>query len=426
MHPIESSYIIFNMGTERDTAGELPPNLIAARIEGGRIAENVLQFARLLRAAGLPVGPDRVVLATEAVLAAGIERPSVLYAALQSVLVSRPEQREVFDQAFYLFWKDPAYLEQMLSLMLPSIHGGGPAAHQRLVRRLSDSLMPTGTNLPERPVDAVELDMQGSFSTLEVSHSKDFEQMTAAEQAAARAAIRRMALVLAEIRTRRFVAAPRGARIDLRRVLGDTAARGDDQIRLPRRDRAWRLPPLVVLCDISGSMDTYARMLLHFLHALSNARDRVHCFLFGTRLTNITRILAARDPDAAIAKISHAVTDWSGGTRIGESLSAFNHSWARRVLGGTATVLLIIDGLDREGGERIAASARRLRASCRRLVWLNPLLRYDGYAPLASGARELFPHVSEARPCHNLASIAALADALSNGARWRGQRRSSK
>jgi len=391
----------------------LDPNLIAAQVEGGRIAENVLQFARLLRSAGLPVGPDRVVLATQAVIAAGIESPGILYATLQSVLVSRPEQREVFDQAFYLFWKDPAYLEQMLSLMLPSQRGGGPAAHRELSRRLRDSLLPAGAIAPERPDAGLELDMRGSFSEIEVSRTKDFEQMTALEQAAARAAIRRMALLLAEIRTRRLVAAPRGARIDLRAVLRETAARGDDQISLPRRDRAWRVPPLVVLCDISGSMDTYARMLLHFLHALANARDRVHCFLFGTRLTNITRALRSKDADAAITEVSHAVTDWSGGTRIGESLAAFNRQWARRVLGGTATVLLISDGLDRDDGECVATAARRLRASCRRLVWLNPLLRYDAYAPLASGARELAPHVSEIRSCHNLASLAALADALS-------------
>jgi hypothetical protein len=176
--------------------------------------------------------------------------------------------------------------------------------------------------------------------------------------------------------------------------------------------RRTRRPPLVVLCDISGSMDAYSRLFLHFLYALLNARERVHCFLFGTRLTNITRLLRDRDPDAAIAKVAASVADWSGGTRIGEALDTFNKRWARRVLGQNATVLLFTDGLDRAGGEGIADAARRLRASSRRLIWLNPLLRYEQYAPLAAGARELERHVTELRPCHNLASIADLAAAL--------------
>lgn len=390
----------------------LAPNLIAAEVSGGRIAENVLQFARLLRSAGLPVGPDRVVLATRAVLTAGVESPGILYATLHAVFVSRPDQHEIFDQAFYLFWKDPGYLEQMLSLMLPSLKGSGAAGHAELSRRLRDQLLPRGTKPPAGPADGLELDMRGSWSSLDVAASKDFEQMTAAEQQAARNAIRRMALVMAERPTRRFARRQTGSRIDLRRVLRETAVKGDDSVRLPYQDRRLRMPPLVVLVDISGSMDTYARMMLHFLHALTNARDRVHCFLFGTRLTNVTRTLRGRDPDVAVAKASRGVTDWSGGTRIGESLTLFNRLWARRVLGGNATVLLITDGLDREGGEQIARAARRLRASCRRLVWLNPLLRYDGYAPIAAGARELRPHVSDLRGCHNLASLDALARSL--------------
>jgi uncharacterized protein with von Willebrand factor type A (vWA) domain len=168
----------------------------------------------------------------------------------------------------------------------------------------------------------------------------------------------------------------------------------------------------VVLCDISGSMDAYARLFLHFLYALVNAGEQVSCFLFGTRLTNVTRVLRNRDPDAAIAKVAGSVADWSGGTRIGESLAAFNRQWARRVLGQNATVLLFTDGLDRMSGEGIAPAARRLRASSRRLIWLNPLLRYEDYAPLAAGARELERHVSELRPCHNLNSLADLAQVL--------------
>jgi hypothetical protein len=399
---------------QSDETVKLDPNLFASEVSGGRIADNIVQFARLLRSAGLAVGPDRVLLATQAVLATGVTSSGTLYNALHTVFVTRPEQHDLFDQAFYLFWKDPKYLEQMMSLVMPSVKGQGHAFDKELSRRLRDTLMPQGHNPPQRPAEEVELDFSESFSTLAVSRTKDFAQMSATELVAARQAIARMGLAMAEIRTRRYVDARRGARIDMRRILRDVGAKGPDYIVLHREERAWRLPPLIVLCDVSGSMDAYARMMLHFLHALTNARTRVHCFLFGTQLWNITRRMRGRDPDAAIGRVSHEVTDWSGGTRIGESLAEFNRLWARRVLGGNATVLLITDGLDRESGEGIARASRRLKASCRRLIWLNPLLRYDAYAPIASGARELKPNVSELRACHNLASLDALAAALAD------------
>lgn len=392
----------------------LSPNLVTATADGGRIADNVLHFARLLRAAGLPLGPDRVILATQAVLATGIENPRILYAALHASLVSRPEHHDIFDQAFYLFWKDPNFLEQMMSVMLPA-SGTGDTTGARLKRRLADELLGGRPSQPEQH-QQVELDLTGSFSADEILRAKDFEQMSAAEERRAREAIRNMALAMEEISTRRWTPARNGARLDQRRIMRDSVRLGGDHLVLRRRKRVRRRPPLVVVCDISGSMDVYARMLLHFLHALANGRERVHAFLFGTRLTNITRALRGRDPDAAIARISREVTDWSGGTRIGQSLAEFNRLWARRVLGQNATVLLITDGLDREGGEGIAAAARRLRSSCRKLVWLNPLMRYDGYSPLAQGAAQLEPHVSELRPCHNLDSLAELAAALSGRA----------
>lgn len=391
----------------------LMPNLVAASVDGGRIAENILQFGRLLRAAGLPVGPDRCVRATEAVLAAGLESPSVLYWALHSVYVNRPDQHTLFDQAFYLFWKDPGYLESMLSVMLPSLRAPAKEDETALSRRLRDTLMPhSDGNRPPPQQDEIDLDASQSWSAEEVLRQKDFEQMTAQEQRRAREAINRMRLAMAEVPTRRYEPDRHGRALDLRRILRDSAAKGGDHLALHRRARRWRRPPLVVLCDISGSMESYARMLLHFLHAVTNARDRVHCFLFGTRLTNITRALKGRDPDLAIAKVSAGVSDWSGGTRIGAALATFNQEWGRRVLGQNAVVLLITDGLDRDDAVALGVAARRLRSSCRRLVWLNPLLRYDAWAPLAAGARELRPHVSEVRGCHNLASLEELATAL--------------
>jgi hypothetical protein len=406
-------------GKEADGAGQTPrqrlrANIAAAEADGGRIAANILHFARLLRNAGLPIGPQRIILATEAVMAAGIGNPKTLYWTLHAVFVSRPSEHDIFNQAFHLVWRDPDYLQQLLSVMAPNARGAQAAPRDPVARRLADSLFLRKAEMQAVEREEIQLDARGSASDAETLAEKDFEQMTAAELRLARRVIADLAVALAEIRTRRFAASPRssGERLDFRRMMRASGGRGLEAMLPLFKIRRTRRPPLVVLCDISGSMDAYSRLFLHFLYALLNARERVHCFLFGTRLTNITRLLRDRDPDAAIAKVSASVADWSGGTRIGEALDTFNKRWARRVLGQNATVLLFTDGLDRAGGEGIADAARRLRASSRRLIWLNPLLRYEQYAPLAAGARELECHVTELRPCHNLASIADLAAAL--------------
>jgi uncharacterized protein with von Willebrand factor type A (vWA) domain len=391
---------------------ELSPNIIAARADGGRIAENILFFVRLLRASGLPLGPEKTLAATQAVLAAGIADQATLYWALHAVLVSRRAEHDIFNQAFQLFWRDPDYIKQLLSVMVPNLRGLPAQKNDAVARRLAEQIMSqAGRDAPAR--DQLVVDTRGTAGEAERLQAKDFEQMSAEELRLARRVIAEMVLPLAEIRTRRFIPAPRGERLDMRRMLRRMGSQGSDAMLPLYKTRARRRPPLVVLCDISGSMDSYARIFLHFLYGVTNARDRVHSFLFGTRLTNITRALKDRDPDAALARVSKMAPDWSGGTRIGDSLAAFNRLWARRVLGQNALVLLFTDGLDRAGGADIGPAARRLAASSRRLVWLNPLLRYDEYQPLASGARELAKHVSEIRSCHNLASLADLARALS-------------
>jgi hypothetical protein len=401
-------------GADGSLSRRLGANIAAAEADGGKIALNILHFARLLRAAGMPIGPQKTILATEAVMAAGLDNPKTLYWTLHSALVSRPSERDIFNEAFQLIWRDPAYLQQLLSVMTPTAKAAKARPSDPIKRRLADKLFLRGSmaNVTER--DEFQLDASGSASDVESLLEKDFEQMSAAELVNARSVIAELALMVAEIRTRRFVPSNiTGGRLDLRRMLRASGSKGTEALLPLFKKPQMRRPPLVVLCDISGSMDAYARLFLHFLYALMNARERVHCFLFGTRLTNITRELRDRDPDLALAKIASGVTDWSGGTRIGESLATFNKHWARRVLGQNATVLLFTDGLDRAGGEGIADAARRLRASARRVIWLNPLLRYEQYAPLAAGARELERHVSELRPCHNLASLADLVDALS-------------
>lgn len=395
----------------------LGPNIVAAEVDGGRIADNIVAFARLLRASGIPVGTDRVALAAEAVMAAGIEDPRTLYWTLHASLIRRRADKPLFDQAFMMFWKDPDFLSQLLSLMLPQYRpaeGEAPTAPE-LSRRLAESLFKSRATEAPKADETVEVEARGTFSQASVSRTRDFEQMSAAELADARRVLRNLAAAFPEIRTRRLdsTRGKRGERLDVRAMLRDMAAVGGDGITPRFRQRRWRQPPLVVLCDISGSMDTYARTFLHFLYGLANARQRVDVFLFATGLHNVSRELRNRDPDAAMAKVGRSVTDWAGGTRIGAALGTFNRRWARRVLGQNATVLLFTDGLDREGGDVLEAEARRLRASCRRLVWLNPLMRFDRYAPLAAGAATLARHASERRPCHNIDSLGGIAAALS-------------
>jgi uncharacterized protein with von Willebrand factor type A (vWA) domain len=371
-----------------------------------------MYFARTLRAAGLPVGPGRVLTAVEAVRAVGLADRRDFYWTLHAVFVNRRDQREIFDQAFHIFWRNPQLLEKMMALMLPGLRVPADDSVE-MSRRLAEALhLPSEAQSSEASENEVQLDAAMTFSDRELLQRKDFEKMSNAEFAEAKAAIRRMALPLADVATRRYVADPRGDRTDLRATLR-AQLRAGALAALKRKRRRTRPPPLVVLCDISGSMSRYSRLFLHFMHAVTNDRDRVYTFLFGTRLTAITRFLRYRDVDLALDKIVAAVEDWSGGTRIGHCLAEFNRRWSRRVLGQGAVVLFITDGLDREGGSGLGREMDRLHKSCRRLIWLNPLLRYEGFAPKSLGMKAILPHVDEFRPVHNLDSLGELVAALS-------------
>lgn len=374
---------------------------------------NLMHFARFLRATGLPIGPGRVIEGIRAIEAVGLGRRDDFYWALHSVFVNRNDQRELFEQAFREFWREPSEgMRPPADVLSESrIDLGRPAAETsrrvREARRLEPHPHPPSE--VERPAS---IDLVMTWSDREILQTKDFEEMSAEEVERAREIIARMRLPIADVRTRRFRGDPRGARVDMRATLRASVRSGGSGIPLRWRAPRMRPPPLVALCDISGSMSRYSRMLLHFLHTLTNDRDRVHSFLFGTRLTNVTRHLRARDVDVSLARVADAVEDWSGGTRIGACLEAFNRLWSRRVLAQGAVVLLITDGLDRDAGRGLEREMERLHKSCRRLIWLNPLLRYEGFEPLAGGVKVMLPHVDDFRPVHNLESLEALAGAL--------------
>ena len=390
-----------------------PPRPVRSNSSGPpaqRLLTHLARFARALRRVGLAVSPEKLVNAVLAVESVGIARRRDLYWALHAVFVNRPDQREFFDQVFFLYWRSPGALEGGSGDTSPKGDGRKPIS-----RRVAEALLQDSGQRREQVVES-EFDARMTWSSRERLKSRDFEEMSGDELAEAQAAVRLMAPLVKPIPGRRFQMHPGGTRIDMRRTLRASMRTGPDTIPLVRQRQRARPPSFVVLCDISGSMSTYSRVFLHFAHGLGQHYRRVSTFLFATRLTNVSRCLRNRDADRALSAAGRLAQDWEGGTRIGQCLHEFNRDWSRRVLAQVPTVLLVSDGLDRDAGEGLTREIERLHKSCRRLIWLNPLLRYDKFQPLAAGIKVILPHVDEFRPVHNLESVAELAAVLSGGA----------
>jgi len=391
----------------------------AALTDGGSLPQNIIYFCRALRRAGVPVGTAQVKDTIRAVQAVGFTKRSDFFVTLQACLVTRAAHLQVFAQVFDMFWRDPEFLENMIQMMLPLLQAEAQPkkpkdAQTRAAEAMGDGV---GAELPAAPVEELVMDAQFSTSVAERMGAMDFEQMSMAEVRDAEKAIAGMRLDLPKRASRRQRQVTWGHKVDARAAFRAARRTGGEVLRLPKAVPRPKLPNLVVLTDISGSMSAYSRMMLHFIHTMSRNKGRdwaeVHAFTFGTRLTNITRAVTQKDPDAALRTIGLHVQDWDGGTQIGESLKAFNLDWSRRVLNGDAVVLLITDGLEREDVVLLQAQMHRLRLSCRHLIWLNPLLRFDGFAPLAAGIRAMLPFVDSLAACHNLASLRELAEVLS-------------
>ncbi len=386
-----------------------------------KLAQNITHFARALRKAGLPIGPGRVIDAIRAVQAAGFTEKLDFYWTLHACFVSKPEERATFGQLFRLYWRDPRYLEQMMSFMTPMVRGvqqerAAQAAEKRAAEALLDG-HDRDLPAPEDAGEEVELaiDASQTMSTEERLRSLDFEQMSVAEMDAAKRMLAKLHLPVPPIKSRRTQGLP-GRLPDWPGTMRAAMRTGGEVAGFVTKRPRQRYPNLVVLCDISGSMAQYSRAVLHFLHAVANREGQgwaqVHAFTFGTRLTNITRHLRTRDVDAALAAAGAEAQDWEGGTRIAACLHDFNRDWSRRVMGQGAVVLLITDGLDRDKDADLGREMQRLRLSARQLIWLNPLLRWDGFAPKAQGIRQMLPHCSSFRAGHNIASLEGLAQAL--------------
>jgi len=369
------------------------------------LAVNVMLFGRLLRAAGLEVHPGRVVDTIRALDWVGIRSRTDTHATLRSLLVHRHEDLDTFDRAFGLFFK--AHRAPAPGLPLFAL-GERP----RVVARAHP-----GARVPVEfdQVDAGESSdikrAAGAWSQSAVTRTRDFAEFTDAELEGARAMLEKFPWKLSLRNTRRWRKAAEGA-VDLRPLLRRNLMRGGDLVELPRRQRREAARPMVLIADVSGSMERYSRVMLHFLYGLTNSGTRVEAFVFATRLTRVTRELVRGRGTGAIAAVAREVQDWGGGTRIGEALRSFNTRWARRVMRNGPTVILVSDGWDRGDPDLLSRELARIRRSCRRVIWLNPLLGSPRYEPLTRGMQAALRHVDDFLPVHNLASIEQLVSRL--------------
>lgn len=394
------------------------------------IGRNLMTFGRRLRKAGLKVGTGKIIELFDAMLAVQLSRKDDVQAAARAVLVNRPDQMAAFDIEFERFWRDlRTQAAPLFDQRTEEEVGGAPPENRQ--ESSDESRKPQETE--GEGEEKLSLSVQGSedmpdaddsedyesppedvlvYSSSEALRKKDFSQFSPDEIARARRLMDRMHWKLGTRKTRRRERAKRGEFIDQRAMLRSSMRHGGVPVQLKYRRRREKMRPLVLICDISGSMDRYSRILLQFVHALETGLDNVEVFVFGTRLTRITRELRKRNVDRAIEDVVNAVDDWSGGTRIGEAIREFNYRWSRRVLRSNATVVMISDGWDRGDPFLLGEEMARLQRSCRRLIWLNPLLGAPGYQPLTQGIRAALPYVDYFMPIHNLQSLEALADLL--------------
>jgi uncharacterized protein with von Willebrand factor type A (vWA) domain len=403
-------------------------------ITPGRLTRNMLTFGRELRDAGLPIGSGQLISFVDAISEIDVRIRQDFYSAAKVTLVTSPEQIPVFDAIFGQFWRrimNPVgpvetSFEDLLTDEEPpddstprdASEAEKKAGQDNATRVRERSVLSVEDTGEEGDGEAEDLDDVPDdvivFSAREVLRKKDFSQFTQEEVAEARRMIARMDWRLGTRLTRRKQRANNGEFVDYRATLRRSLRNSGVPIELKRRRRKERMRPLVLICDISGSMDRYSRLLLQFVHALEHGLDAVEVFVFSTRLTRITRELRKRNVDSAIENVVNSVDDWSGGTRIGEAIKDFNFNWGRRVLRSGATVIMISDGWDRGDPKLLSKEMARLQRSCRRLIWLNPLLGAPGYQPLTQGIRAALPYVDLFLPIHNLKSMEVLAHVLAD------------
>lgn len=376
--------------------------------EQGHLLRNIVLFARLLRQLGVQVTPTQIVDLVQGLNYIDLSQRDEVKQATRTILINRVEHLPLFEQAFDLFWQarkagdlaalDLSGLKQTLSQ---------PPTQKVIIGRAATD---SGEDTPQ--TDEPLLDTVYTYSTHEVLRQKDFAHLTPTELSEVKRMMLDMTWELAHRRTRRKIRASAGAYFDLRRTFRQNLRYGGEWLHLSRRKRKEKRRPLVVICDISGSMERYSRILLKFVYVISNGLEKVEAFVFSTRLTHITNHLKKNNVDVALDHVLLHIHDWAGGTRTGDALKTFNYQWARRVLGQGAIALIISDGWDRGDIDLLRREMARLQRSCYQLIWLNPLLGSPNYEPLTQGIQAALPHVDHFLPVHNLVSLEQLGEVL--------------
>lgn len=394
---------------------------------GEQLLDRMVRFGRYLRLVGIPATPGQVMDFSKALDSVGLVKEDFKNTG-RAIFVSRKEDRSLYDRAFDLYWRystfsdDDGEYDELSDLMPPDdAQNDGeepipppPGKDRKRTQddESADKRMGQRELMEGESAEDADPDTMLTYSASEALKGKDFAQFTPQEMEKAKHLMERIAWKIAMRRSRRTVRANKGAYLDLRRSLRTNMKYGGEPVELAKRRRKMKPRRVVLICDISGSMDRYSRLLLQFVHTVEQGLTRAEVFVFGTRLTRITRQLRVRNIDAALERVSKEVQDWAGGTRIGESLLTFNTRWGRRVLGQGAIVLIISDGWDRGDVEVLRKEMARLQRSSFRLIWLNPLLGSPTYQPLTRGIQAALPYVDDFLPVHNLNSLEALAIAL--------------
>lgn len=376
--------------------------------EGGKLTHNLILFGRVCKALGMSVTPNRMMDVARALEYVQLGNKLDFYYTLRTHLVNHPKEFEYFDEAFSIFWRRPS--EGFTTLNLQSLGEDRRKKKTQFLPPLDSTPSEEGDD-PTKDLDSSMIAIMPTYSQQERLRHKDFAEMTAEELEMAKRVIERMPDTLGSRKTRRFETG-KGRQINMRRLMKDMIRKQGDITQIPTHRRKEKPRPVVLLCDISGSMERYTRVLLHFMHTLAGTDFQVETFLYSTDITRITRQIRQKNVDDALEDIGQTVKQWGGGTMTGESLHTFNWVWSRRVLGRGAVVIIITDGWDRGDIPLLHTEIARLQRSCQRLIWLNPLLDVPEYEPLTRGAQALLPYVDDFLPITNLSNLEAIVNAL--------------
>ena len=383
-----------------------------------KLVDNILFFSRILRSTGIPIATNQVINSINAISSIGISNRHNFYYTLKTCLINDQHHFYIFDQAFKILFKQTEVLQKNNNELLENFgeqKNENEKFSNNTSNRIIDALFPKLEKLKKNQLlsqDEIPVNNKISYSSNEKLSHQDFETMSTAEIVNAKVAISKFSIESKKIKSRRLIPNNLGKYIDPKRTFIKNIKNGSSSIVLNYKSNKLETSPLIILCDISGSMSSYSRMFLHFMHVIMDKRRNVSTFLFGTRLTNISKYLKNHDIDLALESVSKKVVDWSGGTRIGECIRDYNKNWSKRVQNGNSTVLIITDGLDRGSSHNLEKEMQRLNKTCYKIIWLNPLLRYEKYKALASGAAAMLPHINEMKKIHNLNSMKELAESL--------------